>query len=1192
MAFVLVLVLSITTLVSVESGASQIAIARLKAQQNALLGVYVAVGELQRTTGPDQRVTARADVFDTNPDTIATEGVVNPYYVSVFKSVQPGSETQPLEALRAWSTDMTAANRISWLVSSRTNLEEAGVNPATTDAVTLNGGDASNVVTLVRYEDETGLLADVQAGKLDIESQDGAAFGRFAWWVSDENAKFRINATKDDEVLDGQAFDSRWAVMAPHRSNPSGVPKLSSIDVTDSEQKAKLERTNSVGSFGLFDASWSDSDGSLSPAKNMSEWIAFNSSSFTFSSQSIPVDVTQGRLKEDLTVYLETDFSGLQDSDFIVRGAVSDVNYNGRLGQGSFSVDYDEFDLPRFGKIKSWYETGMQIDGFSGGTASSPRRHESDQHGLHPKILRSAVYFGMSFTVQGTDVFPVFLVYPKFTLWNPHNVPIAPAKYVIQIKARTALNTQYQGNWAARNISNSFNYKGLNSMGAIRPAGTTHFNWANPNNPKGLFYEDDTGDGDGNDNGDNPYLTFTIDNDGFAPGETLVYTAQLFDPGDISQNEYVSNQGIDYLASNSSSSDFPSHNLLINADTAEDGFFYIIGNSGITPDPATTGTPTTGQGDTLRARFFVSDASAGLGTPVEPSLTTKVYYIDGSGQPELVEFLDFKGENPGTGTPIDWDSALSNYSPEFDYYSLSQIADLTQPADYKWGFGYFALPMGNDNTNLYRNFVRHNYLASEVSVDDPSVNNNNFGRLYGDSFSERGWFDTSYPSVTPQSAGFGNVDGYDTLGGYGLFHHHTEFEHGTVYPIYDYVRSNTGLLSLGYLANVGFSTSAYHPSFPFGNSEAHTHIDRERVFQSRAGFNGSINYADISYLANESMWDRFFVSTIPQDGVPLTAQTVLPNTRHRLVADSDGNFPAASAISNSQIAFSQAAANVRVEGGFNVNSTSVTAWAMLLNSLLGESVEAADGSQSNLAEYTPSSRRAFPLFAEYLDPASNLPVPKPDSQENWLALRTLSVAEVDELAEAIVAEVKRRGPFLSLADFVNRRLVPDASSANDDYLGLKGTIQTAIDRLSTRATNPIINDEYYLNSTYSNAQLSIDTGNVVANEYDLEHERGMPGNLSGTRMYGAPGYLTQADVLTSLAPLLTVRGDTFTIRSYGESLSPITGEPNSGIWCEVVVQRVASPVDDLDPGGIVAPQSPYGRKFKIVSMRWIDGNEI
>ncbi len=62
LAFVLLLLLSITALLRVETRVASDSLSRLEAKQNALLALNLAVGELQQHSGPDQRVTGRADL--------------------------------------------------------------------------------------------------------------------------------------------------------------------------------------------------------------------------------------------------------------------------------------------------------------------------------------------------------------------------------------------------------------------------------------------------------------------------------------------------------------------------------------------------------------------------------------------------------------------------------------------------------------------------------------------------------------------------------------------------------------------------------------------------------------------------------------------------------------------------------------------------------------------------------------------------------------------------------------------------------------------------------------------------------------------------------------------------------------------------------------------------------------------------
>jgi hypothetical protein len=102
-----------------------------------------------------------------------------------------------------------------------------------------------------------------------------------------------------------------------------------------------------------------------------------------------------------------------------------------------------------------------------------------------------------------------------------------------------------------------------------------------------------------------------------------------------------------------------------------------------------------------------------------------------------------------------------------------------------------------------------------------------------------------------------------------------------------------------------------------------------------------------------------------------------------------------------------------------------------------------------------------------------------------------------------------------------------------------------------------------------------------------------PGSTQGA---GFPTQLLQGDLLQALAPYMQTRSDTFKIRSYGESLDPITGDPVSRARCEAVVQRVPDAILDPSSGNtplqqLESPTSRFGRQFKIISFRWLDEDE-
>lgn len=125
----------------------------------------------------------------------------------------------------------------------------------------------------------------------------------------------------------------------------------------------------------------------------------------------------------------------------------------------------------------------------------------------------------------------------------------------------------------------------------------------------------------------------------------------------------------------------------------------------------------------------------------------------------------------------------------------------------------------------------------------------------------------------------------------------------------------------------------------------------------------------------------------------------------------------------------------------------------------------------------------------------------------------------------------------------------------------------------------------------------------TAGYYD---EGRMDGRLGGTsttrdaarstRSAFAPKYITQADILAKIGAGLTARSDTFTIRAYGEVVNPTTGDISSRSWCEAVVQRLPAYVEDsVDPWAAPAAGSDsqtFGRKFQIISFRWLSPNEI
>lgn len=375
-------------------------------------------------------------------------------------------------------------------------------------------------------------------------------------------------------------------------------------------------------------------------------------------------------------------------------------------------------------------------------------------------------------------------------------------------------------------------------------------------------------------------------------------------------------------------------------------------------------------------------------------------------------------------------------------------------------------------------------------------------------------------------------------------------------------------------------------SHAIGNSMACPILAPDRSDTTLAGGRPA---ADHSYLANRALWDEWFLSGItPQSNGNfsksrtqkvvasefLTGKAKLPTVRyspdlHGLDATRLTNTYFASS-SPSDAATREIAALLRVDGLFNVNSTSIEAWKCLLGSLKNRPIIVRDATGAESISTADANTPVVNLQAPQTGIARGTGSVAPKDPDQWVGRRTLTDAEIDALARAVVREVRKRGPFLSLADFVNRRL-----STNKD-LARAGAIQSALDSPEAK-----INDAYTGGRAVSSA--------VTSRFTFPEAER-------GPMSFGSPGIVKQADILTPIAPVLSARSDSFIIRAYGEALDG-SGKVAARAWCEAIVERGCEFVDPTDAAerlitSISSLNRFYGRRFKLVSFRWLNSTEV
>lgn len=386
--------------------------------------------------------------------------------------------------------------------------------------------------------------------------------------------------------------------------------------------------------------------------------------------------------------------------------------------------------------------------------------------------------------------------------------------------------------------------------------------------------------------------------------------------------------------------------------------------------------------------------------------------------------------------------------------------------------------------------------------------------------------------------------------------------------------------------------SGNHNAWPdmskvIGNSRGTPFLNLSEVY--RKGTSGTPDQrtaSDHSWMANTALWDPWFLSGIVdgrgKGGNPFQTDARSPRKQFEDLATGNGflrntrfvfhpHLPATAAANElfngdtfKKSAMNTLARYLLVDGAFNVNSTSVEAWRAFLTSVRDQELLLNNGTKQ-----------------AYKHPFGTLGYAQDQSTTNdWTGLRDLDELSIRSLAQAIVTEVKARGPFLSMADFVNRR--PNASDAVHQTLG---ALQAAID-LSGLNQRFAVGQRSVLATDFS----ALTGGSSVASE------------PAPARAVGSAGFLSQAALLTAFGPQIAVRSDTFTIRTYGDVRTP-AGRVLSRAWCEAVVQRIPDYVDPTDAPEtangwpqtstrLTTSNNQLGRRFLIRSFRWLNSEEV
>ena len=1182
------------------------------ARANARLALMLAIGDLQKAAGPDQRITARADILD--------EKIANPKLTGVWKSwdIKVSSPPSPSD----YEKTERDKKFVGWLASDGDPDALATVNYASTapaGPVTLWGKG-----TLGKKAAPSDI---VTAGKVAISKT-----GAYAWAVMDEGVKVRIN-TPFVEAAASKGMQTAQLGAGP-RPNTAALPGLSKLE------RAFFEKTSA--DFGTIEKGVSRLNLALAAetlVPGTGEHIKPLSHDITTSSVGLFTDTAIGGLKED--------FSLLTNNTTVPSPYTGKGVYVTRLGMTTNEAKSDptwaslqQFSRLYQDKTRLLTSGGVPVLSAQGpagwraavgsdattGNRGTPRPDPPAGVVLMPEIAKVQIVFslltrdiynypkpgagitgdttakppgtkaqeeaaelhgpwGKNFAGSGYDYLLHLLYTPVVTLHNPYNValefnelkvvfgnvPFALQVFrngVAQTSAPAPLDTMYYQQSEAGTLAKRFGMTLKTNGGTptTPTVGSTRFRllpgevmmfspYIAPNRTwkdeySGRTFSDwDTGSG--------AVRTLTIDGLPGWRGDGIGFDLDWFCP--TYKNLRVSASEVENSVS-------MNRGGCIGAK-ATDEFFVKFAPLSV---------------DALSQNKFTVEMFAKPASSPSTFMSSGIIEMNYETPTGLQDSL--LGKNGTITYPNPDNTKKTVNAMEMHSHSLTPIKDIltTKPfaivsAQAKTTLGGLN-PDGEDGKLATKPWCFGHATAAVSSGKVVSEHSANLSHEF---------------AIQRLDNGTANLLQFDPKTGRGNSITGLTGETGRKFGVqYDIplapLQSLTGLNG----ANPGGS-SGYLPRFaqPIGNSWAHPMLDASKVVTPGNGY----NYLDHSFLLNLALYDHYFFSgladqagyfnsekktaTLATDfiaGKPLTDPRLALYTPSDKTAET---FTTDITGTNASTAYSRVASRLLMNGAFNINSTSVSAWKAMLGSIhdsqaiinkINKTSKSSTLATISKTDASESRISRFRLPASESEKDSSV-----DPQEAyWLGAREYTDAQLQLLAEKIVEQVRERGPFLSMSEFVNRRLGSGPTAQ-------RGALQQAIDDADLNAELATANE----------AGFEISSG--LLSNYKYKN----PDAGAGSSYQGAPGYLTQADLLGVLGNAATPRSDTFTIRCHGEARDS-AGKVTATATCEAVLQRLPEYVDTADlpetaPAALTSPaNAAFGRRFQMTAFRWLATGEV
>jgi len=1140
MVLVMIISVGMLSLSAIAMRTGTRASAKQEAMSNARLALLIAIGDLQRAAGPDQRISAQAHHVD---------------------QTAPGALTGIWRSHDASSREISAdpeSRFESWLVShpDRGSLEDGTRAPAPSGRIAPLLAEGS-------LGTQSAAADRISASVIDLKtSNPGSASGGYAYAILDESTKARV----DLDPLPSPYGDVGLQANL-------GEARRFGIEAIDEMASSGFQWWASSGQDRLISL---DSTRLLDDALKTDQF----SNDLTVWSRGLLTDAARGGLRRDLSLMFESlprDYSRAKIYDDPGAARAPANPYWTQLQ--SYATLYKDLEPSSLGgyQAKATVPRGYRPYRESRGRAQATPAPPRDGYPLMPVVTKVQMQFSLvarnahggwpgrirSATNDSNYRYMLHMMYsPVVTVYNPYNAPLAfealkvsfadmpiGFQFFVNNRAQTTapapLNQLYVRNDSSSSKSKEFVMTLVESLesnsGGITLAPGESRIFGTPVSPDWSWAQDRPGDGN------------------------TMFDWRSNQTSEIKLARGWINEGgvgfdIDWLVPRplkSGSAKMAGVLPLRSSDRVDVAF------SPLPPAAATDNAFVT----TIQLQTGRRNYPAGIiEMEYESATILEEYLTRRSEDNPLDPWADLKFpvqlEKPRRTSEIfEADSTLlKNYTRvlPFAVFSFRNKATLESGSAAKPGVCHSPVSQITDINAGDEDPAIHSIEASLLPVVNAGAGNS--GAIEGD----------------PDDRAY-SFSGHSKLNGV------------TTMPLYELPA--LPLQSLAQLRHANLASSGHFPYFTYtvGESWANPMIPADRVVAP--GDPHRYDYLDHTWLANTVLWDSYFFSTICNysgpgfaDGTAGSVGSVfsdfLDGTRPLINSRLAPNIPSGTdaASLGTQLAgdpesYRKSAGYMWVEGPFNINSLSVEAWKTVLSGLNKSEVPAYDplstsgsaGSNGEVESPLPRHRRpAGPAITAASTGILN-------RESRWRGFRTLNEGEIEGLAEEIVEQIKERGPFLSLSQFVNRN--PDG----DIERALVGPLQAAI-------------NESGINSIFDVDARDIPLAEVAKDGFAF------PEAMAGTNADGVPGFLTQGDILSSLGSAVAVRSDTFRIRAYGEARRG--NQVSARAWCEAVVQRTHGFIDPVDPPETAVDDlssnsnKEFGRRFAIISFRWLSPEEV